>query len=228
MIGSSKGYAFPLVAEGTELGHLYFERRPQSPNVLDAAAPIISSRIKQALVQAQWHNDAVTDPLTGLLNRRGLELRGHSLLALARRYQQTVSVVMLDLDLFKKVNDRYGHPVGDQALATLARVLKRNVRDEDLVVRWGGEEFVLILYGARLEKTQDIVKRIHYELRIHPISPIDWPLTVSVGVVAGEVPQDENTLMQWIGKADRALLRAKKAGRDRVEIAVSSVQTLGD
>ncbi|MCH1928268.1 GGDEF domain-containing protein, partial [Shewanella sp. C31] len=81
----------------------------------------------------------LTDPLTGLLNRRGLEVELPKLLALSRRYKAPVSVVMLDIDRFKRVNDTYGHPVGDEVLTLLGRILLASVRQEDLVVRYGGE-----------------------------------------------------------------------------------------
>ena len=100
----------------------------------------------------------------------------------------------------------------------LADILKRNTRDEDLVARWGGEEFVLVLYGADLQRSYEVLQRVQTELRDHSIPPIGWPLTLSAGLLGGGVPESEGALKGWITTADKALYRAKQGGRDRVEI----------
>lgn len=218
-VGSPSGYALPLVAEGAEVGRLYFSSAPGNVGVLDALTPLLATRVAGALTHARWHTQALTDPLTGLYNRRSLEVQGASLVALAYRQAQPVSLAVLDIDHFKSVNDRYGHPVGDKALKTLAEILRRNTREEDLVLRWGGEEFVLVLYNSTLAQTTEIVERVRSELGGKTIAEIAWPLTISVGVTGGVVPNGEETLHDWLGAADRALLEAKQAGRDRVEVA---------
>jgi diguanylate cyclase (GGDEF)-like protein len=119
------------------------------------------------------------------LNRRGLEAELPKLLALSRRYQAPVSAVMLDIDRFKRVNDTYGHPVGDEVLRRLGRILEASVRKEDLAVRYGGEEFLLVLFGADKEAAKEVVERIRERFRAERVPPIPHPLTLSAGV-AGE------------------------------------------
>lgn len=128
---------------------------------------------------------AYTDPLTGLFNRRGLEVELPKLLALSRRYLAPVSVVMLDIDRFKAVNDTYGHPVGDEVLRRLGRILKESVRKEDLAVRYGGEEFLLVLFGAEREAAKEVVERIRERFRNERVAPIPYPLTLSAGIAGG-------------------------------------------
>ena len=141
------------------------------------------------------------------------------LLAFSRRYRAPVSVVMLDIDRFKAVNDTYGHPVGDEVLRRLGRILKQSVRKEDLAVRYGGEEFLLVLFGAEREAAKEVVERIRERFRSERVAPIPYPLTLSAGIAGGEVPEGRETLEEWILKADYALLRAKETGRDRVTLA---------
>jgi len=215
-VGQTDGYPVPIVADGAEVGHLYFGQHPENSDALDALTPLIARQVMQSLAQAEWRAQALTDPLTGLFNRRGLDSQETGLLALARAHHEEVSVVMIDLDHFKRVNDFYGHTNGDNALKTLAAILKRNTRNEDLVVRWGGEEFVLILCGATLEAAQEIVRRIRGELRSAVFPSIGWPLTISAGISGGLIPPEDSTLDPWIQAADGALLSAKAGGRDRV------------
>lgn len=217
--GDPHGYAFPLVTSGTEVGRLYFDRQPRQTGVLDAVAPFLAGRIQQALDQATWRDRAITDPLTGLLNRRGFDLRSPELVVQAGRQGVPITVAMLDLDHFKRVNDVYDHATGDRALRETAGILDRHLRQHDLAARWGGEEFVILLVEADREGALDVVRRIRAELRGKPLRPIAWPLTLSVGIAGGAVPRDMGDLRAWMQRADRALIRAKEAGRDRIEAA---------
>lgn len=217
--GAAQGYAYPLVSAGTEIGRLYFSRQPGNTNVLDAVAPFLSGRIQQSLDQAQWQTRALTDPLTGLLNRRGLEARLPDVVAGARHAGRPVSVVVLDLDHFKRVNDFYDHATGDRALRELSAILTEHLRGGDLAVRWGGEEFVVVLHDADRDAAADVVRRIRTELRHRVVRPITWPLTFSAGLAGGEVPSGVDQIAAWTSDADSALKQAKRAGRDRVETA---------
>lgn len=216
-VGELGGYEYPIVSEGDEVGRFYFTDQPENLNVLDAVSPFLATRLQQSREQATWVNHAMTDPLTGLLNRRGLDLRVPELLEKARAEGRPVCVVMLDLDHFKRVNDFYGHTVGDQTLKALAKILSSHMRPNDLVVRWGGEEFVIVLYDADPAAAGEVVKRIRTELRESKNPPVSWVLTVSAGVSGGSVPADRGTLDAWMVKADAALKRAKDGGRDRTE-----------
>jgi len=218
-VGTAEGYAYPLVTGGTEIGRLYFAEQPQRSNVLDAVAPFLAARIQQAADQEVWHTHATTDPLTGLLNRRGLEHRASALVQRARSRNLPMSVAMVDLDHFKRVNDLYDHATGDKALKELAAILGRHIRPHDLAVRWGGEEFVVVLYDTDRAKAAEVVRRIRQELRERVVRPISWSLTFSAGLAGGLVPMADDAVHAWIAEADTALKQAKDGGRDRVENA---------
>ncbi len=217
LVGERTPHALTIPLSG-DAAYLYLQKPLEEP-IPPGFLSLLGERIRQVLRQVEWGTLALTDPLTGLLNRRGLEVELPKLLALARRYQAPLSVVMLDIDHFKRVNDTYGHPVGDEVLKLLGRILKASVRQEDLAVRYGGEEFLLFLYGAGREAAKEVVERIRYRFRSQKVDPIPYPLTLSAGIAGGEVPENEAQVEEWILKADYALLRAKETGRDRVTLA---------
>ena len=216
--GATTPYAFPLVAEGAEIGRLFFSTEPLNTTVLDAASPAVAAHLERALSQLHWYTQALVDPLTGLHNRRIFELRATTLTKLATRQAQPLSLAFLDIDHFKRINDEHGHPIGDEVLKAVAGLLDHHTREEDLAVRWGGEEFVLLLYGSNLARAHDVIERIRFELRQQQVASIDWPITLSAGLVGGTVPSSENTLYRWLFEADRALLKAKASGRDQLVI----------
>jgi diguanylate cyclase (GGDEF)-like protein len=215
--GTQASYRYPIVAAGTEIGRLHFSGTPLHVNLLDAIAPLLATQLNGALEQTRWLNRAITDPLTGILNRRGLELRSEPLVESAIARGAPVSVVMLDLDHFKRVNDYHGHEVGDRALRATAEILSSHMRSDDLVVRWGGEEFVAVLVDADIAAATEIVKRVKSELRDKRLPPIAWSLTLSAGVAGGTTPIDGTSISDWVFEADLALKRAKESGRDRIE-----------
>jgi diguanylate cyclase (GGDEF)-like protein len=160
-------------------------------------------------------HQALVDPLTGLANRRALEQTFAALVADAPASLQTVAVA--DIDQFKEINDRFGHAAGDEVLRAVAAILERFARREDLVCRYGGEEFVLVLgsYDARLARS--VTERIRAAIETHRWATIDPELTVtiSIGVAAGLAADIDALLLT----ADGLLYRAKRAGRNQVEHA---------
>jgi diguanylate cyclase (GGDEF)-like protein len=220
-VGKPTLYAkhFPLYTDEAE-GRLYFERTPSPSDAhdLEVLVPFVAEKLRTALSLEEWRNRALTDPLTGLLNRRGFERQIPRLIERCRSSQRPLSVAMLDLDHFKRINDTYGHPVGDRVLQALAGVLRHHLRTEDLAVRWGGEEFALFLYGAGLEEARRVLERIRAELGALEIEPIPWNVTLSAGLTGGGIPTSEGLLEAWILQADWSLLQAKEAGRDRVMV----------
>jgi diguanylate cyclase (GGDEF)-like protein len=217
-IGDLSGYPYPLVTGGTEVGRLFFQHQPDATVGLESSVPLLAARIQQLREQQRWRTAALTDPLTNLLNRRGLEARAKGLIDRARTTQKPVSVALLDIDHFKRVNDVYGHATGDEALKMLALLLERHIRPHDLAVRWGGEEFLVVLISD-LPGAEDAMRRIRRELSATPLGAIAWPLAASVGLAGGAVPVSEQKLAYWVEQADEALLRAKAMGRNRIETA---------
>lgn len=155
---------------------------------------------------------AATDPLTGVWNRRHGQELVTAVAAHARRHAGPVSLLMLDIDRFKAVNDTYGHLAGDQVLAEIARRLLENLRSTDMVARWGGEEFVILLRDCALEQALAIAEKIRSRIAD---SPFDDVSAVSVSVGVAERRQDDD-LTSWLARADSALYKAKRAGRNAV------------
>lgn len=168
-------------------------------------------------LQQSLKEQSIRDPLTGLYNRRYLEETMDRELTRARRAGQPVSVIMADLDHFKKINDFYGHEAGDYVLQTIARTLQRAVRSEDIVCRYGGEEFTVIMPGLSLEKALSRAEMILNSVRRLELvqgSTIIQNITISVGVAS--YPEHGESGLELVQAADLALLRAKQEGRNRV------------
>ncbi len=159
---------------------------------------------------------SILDDMTGLYNHRHLLEEIKKEVERAKRYQRPLSGMMIDLDDFKKVNDHYGHLVGDEVLIGVAEVLKGSVRKMDVVGRYGGDEFLIILPEAALETTRHIAERILGNFQAQPIrtSKGPLPITVSIGSFLFKDPQLVD-LTSFIEKTDQAMFHAKGAGKNR-------------
>lgn len=174
--------------------------------------------LQNAMLHAYQQVLAITDPLTNLYNRRGFfELARHEM-ERSRRFGSPLVVSMADIDHFKRVNDTYGHSVGDEVLQELARRLRGTLREADLICRYGGEEFCLLLPESDLHNGYDAAERVRLAVAETPfcIEELELPITISLGVTHLASPQQ--TLEELIEQADQALLHAKAFGRNRVEI----------
>jgi diguanylate cyclase (GGDEF)-like protein len=165
----------------------------------------------------------LTDTLTGLPNRRALDVWAPRQLSAATRHDFSIWVVMVDLDLFKKVNDTYGHDAGDTVLKSFAEILKANTRQSDICARMGGEEFLVMLSHADKEGTNTTVERIRkqFESKKFTFGNSTITVTASFGVAGfrGTNPPDLNAL---VARADTALYAAKHKGRNRIEFELDS------
>jgi diguanylate cyclase len=174
------------------------------------------TELKAALEQVQQL--ATHDSLTGLHNRRHMQDKLENAVMRFERYGERFTVVLIDLDHFKQVNDRHGHRVGDDALSAFAATALAVLRDTDIIARWGGEEFLILMPNTCLEKPPVALERLRTAL-------IDCTLSASVPTLritfsAGVAVHDSiTTLSQTIERADQALYEAKNTGRDRVVIA---------
>ncbi len=175
---------------------------------------------EKKLVERMLREQALRDPLTSLYNRRYLDEILESEFSRAARNRSSIGVVMADIDRFKRVNDTLGHDCGDEVLRTLAQFLREQLRKSDIVCRYGGEEFTIVMPGANLQeahrRTLGICKAIR-DLEISCGGRVLGPVTVSFGVAV--YPQHGDVPAGVLKAADAALLRAKMAGRDQVVVA---------
>jgi diguanylate cyclase (GGDEF)-like protein len=191
-----------------------------------ATATSLAAQAAVALENAQLHTlverQALVDPLTGLANRRSLEESLQEEVSRAHRFDGSVCLVLADLDRFKAINDRYGHPTGDHALRVFAQTVKDVVREVDSAGRWGGEEFALILPGTDVAGGIALAERIRETLAAREIRATSGELvelTASFGVAAFPQSGDHSAL---VAAADEALYWAKRDGRDRVAAAIDA------
>lgn len=163
---------------------------------------------------AQLIRLASVDQLTGLRNRRAFEEAAELELERASRYHAPLALLLLDIDHFKQVNDRHGHLVGDQVLANLSRLIAAQIRVSDILARWGGEEYVLLLPHCGLEEGRAVAEKLRAAVakEVWP-APLDGSVTVSIGMTTW---RDSDTLDDLLARADEALYRAKVDGRNRV------------
>ena len=175
-------------------------------------------QIQQAKAdQEKLERLANLDSLTGLYNRRVILQRLNERIKYTRRYGDELSLIMLDIDHFKKVNDQYGHLIGDGVLEGIAVLVQRNIRDTDVVGRYGGEEFIIILLKTGLSSALGVAERIRKAIEAAEMKDSEgnvFSVTVSEGVSSYKPAEDERSL---ISRADDALYRAKENGRNRVE-----------
>jgi diguanylate cyclase (GGDEF)-like protein len=219
-------YCFPLTAYGEVLGLLYITTPKQSgvltEREMDLAAAICEQAalaLSNARLRQVLRDQSVKDALTGLYNRRFMEESLTRELARSQRNGSPVSLIMLDIDHFKQVNDLHGHAAGDAALRMTAQLLKKTLRASDLACRYGGEELVMLLPDcskdnavARAQQLCDALRQLTTVEGGHSIS-----VTASFGVATS--PDDSTDLAGLVSRADGAMYAAKRAGRDRIMAA---------
>ena len=165
------------------------------------------------LAHQELEKVALTDPLTHLFNRGKIDEVLKSELDRAKRYSMPLSIILLDMDHFKSVNDGHGHLAGDALLKTMANIISEHARQSDLVGRWGGEEFVILCPGTDLENAYNCAERIRECIEQTEFDTVGNK-TASLGV---SCYRDGDTEEELVMRADKALYRAKQAGRNRVE-----------
>ena len=199
------------------IGLMVYYMRPVTQRLLDGiglqlANASLAEQLRVALKLEQ--RDASTDALTGQGNRRALDvLLGHQMV-IAQQTGQAFSVLMLDIDYFKKINDEHGHSVGDDALRAFALRVREHLRQGDVCARYGGEEFVVVLPGAPLAKALEVAERVRQSVAHTPLltTPV-LHATVSIGAATLEPDQTLEALLQ---AADTAMYAAKRGGRNQV------------
>lgn len=157
---------------------------------------------------------AVTEPLTGLLNRRGFFLEAEKIYARSMHPPYELAVLMMDIDHFKGVNDRYGHQAGDAVLREVAARIRDNLRPTDLVARYGGEEFVALLPRTSRATLVQIANRLHAAIRERPVDYDGCTITVTISIGAAVLSSESRSLDELLGHADKAVYQAKQRGRN--------------
>jgi diguanylate cyclase (GGDEF)-like protein len=168
-------------------------------------------------VLKQLYESSVRDPLTGSFNRHYFSTQLASELAYAARHEHSLSIVLLDIDFFKKVNDTHGHLGGDAALVHLANVFGKSLRTEDLLARYGGEEFVILLRGIPVDRATAVAERLRHSLESQPVLHGDACFKITASFGCASLACCSSPLVDvLIETADRRLYRAKESGRNRV------------
>lgn len=167
-----------------------------------------------------WHQAAMTDPLTGLLNRRGLLDHAEWQVRRAALERTPVALMVLDVDHFKQINDRFGHDVGDRVLQDMARLLKQHLRANDACARLGGEEFCAMLTGIHREGAIAVAERFRIALAESASQTgTDSPVSVTVSIGLSISLEGRLSIKDLLQEADQALYQAKRSGRNRVVVA---------
>ncbi len=175
-----------------------------------ARSEIVSVRLNKIL-----QDSARSDQLTGLYNRKFLEEFVDTSIPQAKRADKTYGVLMIDIDHFKMINDNYGHDVGDEAIRVISRVIKESIRESDVAIRFGGEEFLVLLYNCTSEHISNVCQKIGEEFAKQDIKAKNEVFTKTLSVGASIFPYDSDDIYRCIKFADIALYRAKKGGRNR-------------
>lgn len=188
------------------------ELTPVITNYFEMAKPVIESKILMEILK----DTTLRDPMTKLYNRRFLNELLDSNIPARNTKNHVHSILMLDIDFFKKVNDTYGHDVGDEVIKKLAKIMKESIRNSDMPVRFGGEEFLILLLNSTEEKTLKIAKEINKKFaEVTFMSQNEtFKKTLSIGI--SHFPKHADTLWKAIKYADEALYEAKNTGRDKV------------
>jgi diguanylate cyclase (GGDEF)-like protein len=216
---------FPLVADGRALGAVvawhpeperFGDKETELMRLLCSIAPL---PLRSARRYEELDHRAHTDALTGLPNRGAFEERLATLSHVFDRYARPFSVLVLDVDFFKKFNDTHGHDAGDRVLQHVAQVVRATVRDLDTPARLGGEEFVVLMPETGLRQSQDAGERIRRSIEARGVAWNGRTLSVTVSIGAAACPDCTSTASEVLKLADEALYRAKGAGRNRVATA---------
>jgi diguanylate cyclase (GGDEF)-like protein len=210
----------PLIFFGEKLGVLALDRAGDNGfdqdeiQPLESVADICAAAIQNANNFERMKELAYVDGLTGIFNRRYFEMRIAEELERAVRFMGRMSVIMVDIDHFKRLNDEFGHLLGDEVLRGVSTILKQHLRKVDMVSRYGGEEFAIIIPETTGANALVVAEKLRRQIESHPFPGVPRPVTISCGVA--DYPSHGNIRDELVAAADGALYQAKQAGRNRV------------
>lgn len=197
------------------------EREASQRALEEAHSTLEQNHHELQLISEQLQITSVTDPLTGAYNRRYFFDATEKLLISQRNSDVSLSLIMIDIDHFKQINDQHGHPAGDQVLRALTELARQLLRDADLFVRFGGEEFMIALPNATAADAVVIAERLCRQVRAAPITPFGTAIPVTISCGVAEHHRGEPDIDAAIKRADQALYTAKEQGRNRVVLSES-------
>ena len=221
--GSVHGWmGVPLVIHGSLIGILTIGRQlvgafgREQANLAQAFASQAAAAIANARLFSEVQRLAITDPLTGLYNRRGFSEIGHREIERTRRYKRPLSAIMIDIDHFKRINDTYKHAIGDQVLRTLAERCRKRTRELDILGRYGGEEIVILLPETDRAGALGAAEHLRRDVADEPFVTDVGPLWVTISLGVADSIDGNLELDSLIDRADAAMYAAKQSGRNRV------------
>jgi diguanylate cyclase (GGDEF)-like protein len=208
----------PLMTEGKLNGILWLWGEGLRENdlpMLSIFASQVATAIQNARLMAEVHRLAIMDEGTGIFNRRHFFQLAEQEFSRARRYKHSLSAIIVDVDEFKAFNDHYGHIIGDLVLRQVAQTLKNTLREGDILGRYGGEEFSILLPSADAESARKVADRLCEQVAIAGVATEHGTLAVSVSIGVAELKPEMSTLLTLVDIADQAMYCAKQAGGNR-------------
>jgi len=230
--GSTGTFCVPLVADQNAVGVMRFEipltgsheEKERKTDEFEVVLTDIAKHLALVVKTPSLHDRAIIDSLTGLFTRRHFDIRIDDMFRLARRYGTPFSLILLDLDHFKQVNDTHGHRAGDHVLSESAEVITSVIRDCDSAFRYGGEEFAVLLPETNAEQAHHIAERLRKAIKSHKTKVDEASVSVTLSLGVAEYHPDLANHGELIALTDKALYAAKQGGRDRTVAADESAQ----
>lgn len=222
----------PLVSLGETIGVLALESAragaftSNDVQPLESVADICAAAIQNARYVDRVRHMAYVDGLTGIFNRRYFEMRITEEMERAKRYENALALVMVDIDHFKRLNDEFGHLLGDEVLRQVSSLFVQNLRKSDIVCRYGGEEFVLLMPQTTLEQASAAAVKLRKTVEGWTFPGVARPVTISLGVAS--FPADGDSRDALVSAADRALYAAKQSGRNKTIVASEQAASAQD
>jgi diguanylate cyclase (GGDEF)-like protein len=219
----------PLISLGETIGVLAVESaqpyafNPAEAQPLESVADICAAAIQNARYFERVRALAYVDGLTGIFNRRHFESKIAEEIERAQRYENELAVIMIDIDHFKKLNDEFGHLLGDEALRQISAIFVQNLRKFDHACRYGGEEFAILAPQTSGEHAMMVAEKLRKVVEGWSFPGVPRPVTITAGV--SSYPANGRTRDELVKAADDALYQAKQAGRNRVMLAESGVRS---
>ena len=215
----------PLIIQKQVIGMLAVHKKdanfysPNHARLITAFADHVAIAIENARLFAEVQTQAITDSLTGLYNRRGLFELGQRELDRLRRFERPLAAIMLDIDYFKQVNDTYSHAIGDQVLKELAARCRTHLREIDILGRYGGEEFAILLPETDQHDAYRVAERIRKHMIEASVQTDQGPVSITISLGVTAAGPDSTDLAVLLDRADTAMYSAKQSGRNQVSVS---------